>query len=444
MIRGRALRGGALRRPLVLLSALVLAFVASPATGGGPPSPWPSSDEVAHFGFAVWPEDTVQEAQQACADHADDQPWRLSPTETALQFARVKLDHEEPEVAEEQTEIGPDEARVWLMAPEVSLSNIFELRRHDVCWYITRGDEREDSVGASVVFARKNGDKRVYLENSHDSSLGELGFGEHARQWGPAGNETRRSWALPQTADREGHVLVVDWDSKGDLQGGEGVYARPLPPPPRIGEGEKVFPVRERFSWDELPKEDRKRSCRLSSTTEPRPRRVLNYMLEWVFSRAMPSGPYPDVFRTGPHGWIGDRVRVDRMGRGKWRVEIDDVRYGVVVIKGAEECWALKKWVPLDKKRPLEEAFFAESSATIDFRWGRAKNSSVSVGYGSELNFAGLRDYVASRVAFYRYNYEDWDPGVPVAGRVMVIQTRQGRYVNAYSRLLPPQPPAAP
>ena len=428
-----------MRRSLVLASTLIVAFV-GPTAAQEPPSPWPTEEDVARSGFAVWPEDTVEEAQDACAQHTDDEPWRLSPTETALRFARVKLDHEKPTVDEEATEIGSDSARVWLMAPEVSLSNIFELRRHDVCWYVTRGDEREDSVGASVLFARKDGDKRVYLEHSHDGSLGELGFGEHIRQWAPTSNETRRSWALPPTADREGHVLLVDWDSRGEVQGGEGVYARSLPPPPRIGEGERVFPVGERFSWDELPREERKRSCRLSSTTASRARGVLNYMLQWVFSQAMPSGPYPDVMRTGPHGWIGHRVRVDRLGTGKWRVKIDDVRYRVVVIKGAEDCWALEKWIPLDKERPLQEAFFSESSGTIDFRWGRAKRSSVSLGYGSELNFASARDYVTSRVAFYRYNYEDWDPGVPVAGRVMVIQYREGRYVNAFARLLPPRP----
>ena len=430
-----------MKRSLALVSTLLLAFVGSTAAQEDPPSPWPTEEQVARSGFAVWPEDTVEEAQDACAEHADDQPWRLSPTETALQFARVKLDHEKPEVAEEQTEIGVDEARVWLMAPEVSLSNIFELRRHDVCWYITRGDEREDSVGGSVAFAGKEGDKRVYLENSHfGSAFEELGFGEHTRQWGPANHEPRHSWVLPQTADREGHVLVVDWDARGEVQGGEGVYARPLPPPPQIGEGEKVFPVGERFSFDELPEEQRKRSCRLSSTSASRARGVLNYMLQWVFSRAMPSGPYPDVIRTGPHGWIGERVRVDRIGTGKWRVKIDDVRYRVVVIKGAEECWALERWVPLDKERPLQRAFFSESSGTIDFRWGAARNTSLSVGYGSELNFAAVRRFVPSLVAFYRSNYEEWDPGVPVAGRVMVIQYREGRYANAYARLLPPRP----
>lgn len=307
-----------MRRSLILGSVVVLALIGTPTARGGAPSPWPSEEEVARSGFAVWPEDSVEEAQQACNERADDQPWRLSPTETALQFARAKLDHERPEVYEEMSDIGPDEARVWLTAPEVFLSNIFELRRYDVCWYITRGDEREDAVGASVVFAEDEGTQKVFLEHWTDGStmFEEVGFGEHLEQWGPTRSPTRRSWALPETATEEGHMLAVNWDSRGKVQGGTGVYARSLPPPPTIGAGEVVFPVGHPFTWDELPAEDRKRSCRLSSTTESRPRLVLNYMLQWVFSEAMPSGPYPDVLRTGPHGWIGERVRIDRLDTG--------------------------------------------------------------------------------------------------------------------------------
>lgn len=432
-----------MRRSLILALSLVLAISASPAIGGGPPSPWPTEGEVARSGVAVWPEDTVEEAQQACAEQADDQPWRLSPTKTALRFARVMLDHEKPYVEEELSDFGTDEARLWLYAPEVFLSNIFELRRHGVCWFITRGDEREDSIGASVVFAYEDGVKHAYLEHWDDGStyFEELGFGQHVTQWGPTKTLTKRSWALPKGLDDEGHVLAVEWDSRGEVQGGEAVYARPLPPPPSIGSGERVFPVGERFSWDSIPEEDRKRSCRLSSTTESRPRRVLNYMLQWVFGNAMPSGPYPKVLRTGPHGWIGDRVRVDKLAVGKWRVKIDDVRYLVVVVKGAEDCWALEKWVPMDKERPLKEAFVDEGSASIDFRWGRAGKASVSVGYGTDLDGALVHDDVSSWVAFYRSRYEEYDPGVPVAGRVTVIQYRAGRYVNAFVRRLPPASP---
>ena len=48
-----------MRRSLILALSLVLAISASPAICGGPPSPWPTAEEVARSGFAVWPEDSV-------------------------------------------------------------------------------------------------------------------------------------------------------------------------------------------------------------------------------------------------------------------------------------------------------------------------------------------------------------------------------------------------
>ena len=41
-----------------------------------PPAPYPSEEEIADRGFAVWPEDTVDEAQQGCS-RVDEEPWRL-------------------------------------------------------------------------------------------------------------------------------------------------------------------------------------------------------------------------------------------------------------------------------------------------------------------------------------------------------------------------------
>lgn len=434
-----------MKRSAILVCTLLLAGLTSPSAGGGP-SPWPSEEDVSRFGFAVWPEDSVEEAQQACAEHADDQPWRLSPTKTALRFARVKLDHDKPDVDEGMSEVGTDEARLWLYAREVFLSNIFELRRYDVCWYITRVDEREDSVGAVVAFSRNRGSRWVYLERWRGSTgFDEIGFAEFEKSWGPSDDPRRRAWDMPDEADQEGHVLITNWDDRGKVQGATGVYARPHPPPPEIGGGERVFPLGERYSWDSIPKDDRRRACRLSTSTNREPRRVLNELLQWEFGNAMPSGPYPDVMRTGPHGWIGDRVRVDRIATGKWRVKIDDVRYLFLVVKVTDDCWALEKIRPLDKKRPLQEAFLDDNAVTMDFRWGAATKTETTLGYGSDLHGGFVHSYVNSPVTFYRrfYDGEQYDPGVPLAGRVMVISYKQGRYVNAFARRLPPRAPSA-
>ncbi|MDQ4142854.1 MAG: hypothetical protein M3198_03765 [Actinomycetota bacterium] len=62
----------------------------------------------------------------------------------------------------------------------------------------------------------------------------------------------------------------------------------------------------------------------------------------------------------------------------------------------------------------------------------------MSIGYATVQDGVPVHDNVPSRVAFYRL-HTDYEYPVPVAGRVMVIQQRAGRYVNAYARLLPPE-----
>jgi hypothetical protein len=56
-------------------------------------APLPSQDELRMDGFAVWPEDTVTEGMEACAEA---EQWRLDPKETAFRFAREVLRYPEP------------------------------------------------------------------------------------------------------------------------------------------------------------------------------------------------------------------------------------------------------------------------------------------------------------------------------------------------------------
>ena len=403
------------------------------AAGPGSPSPFPSEEEVRARGFAVWPEDTVEEAQEACSEHADDQPWRLSATATAERFAKKVLSHKNPSTDSELSDINEHDARIWLYAQEVFLSNIVELRRADVCWFITHGEPRESGDSLNPVFARENGDFRVYFEHYTRISRGfdEVGFGQHTKTFRAGERPFRRSWVLPEGTNAEGHVLHLGWDKNS----AESVAANAIPPPPEIGSGKRVFPVEEPFSWTQVPEKDRKKQCRWTPWSANSPRRVLNQVLQWEFDRAMPSGPYPDVLRVGRRGWIGKRVFIAQLSESAWNVLIDDVPYRFAFAEATEDCWTLDKIRPRKKVRPVEEVFYDDTSITMDFAFQSAGQFAGSLQYGQDGGRALVRNDVPSRVAFYRYEYEDEAP----PGLLLVTLLKRGKYVNAYSRLLAPE-----
>lgn len=423
-----------MKRSTTIVLLLVAALTGpQPSTAGpGPPSPFPSEEEVQATGFAVWPEDTVEEAQEACTEHSDDQPWRLSPTATAKQFAKKILKHKNPYVDLEATDIGQHDARVWLYADEVDLSNIVELRRADVCWFITFGEPRESGESLNPVFVQEDGDLKVYFEHSTRTSkdFDELGFGEHTKTFSAGERPFRRSWVLPEGTDAEGHVLHLNWHRHS----AETVSARKVPPPPEMGGGERVFPVGEHFSWQEIPENERRRTCRWSAHSGRSPRGVLNELLQWRFNRAMPSGPYPDVLHVGRRGWIGNHVFIAKLDEGAWNVRIDGISYRVAFSQATDDCWSLDKIRPRNKARPIEEVFYDETSATMDFNFQKAGSFSGTVQYGQDGGTALVHDDVPSRVAFYRAESDDEvSPGL-----LFVTLLKRGKYVNAFSRLLPP------
>jgi hypothetical protein len=425
-------------RARVLVLGLVLTIAVLPGglpTLAGPstPTPYPSEEEVARHGFAIWPEDTVQEAQQACGEHADDQPWRLSAEETAVKFAKRILSHRNPVVDDEMSDFEDDHARLWLYADEVFLSNIVELRRAGVCWYITFGEPRESGYVIPPVFTQEAQGVRVYFDSSRGpNGFGQIGFGQHSETYKPGEGPSIRSSLLPdEVLDDEGHVLYLGWDRNS----AETVDGDKLPPPPEIGAGEEIFPVGERFSWEDTPRDGRTIRCRRSLWSASSPRAVLNSVLQWEFGRATPSGPYPDVWKVGRRGWIGKRIYISRLDKETWNLRIDDVPYRFVAEQATENCSALSLLRPREKKRPLEEAFWNDTGTTVDFLWQNAGRADLSVSHRGNDAGALMHDVAPSQGTFYRSQYRERSQR---PGLIFVILSEKGRYVNAYARRLPP------
>lgn len=421
---------------------LLAIFVVAVAAGGvfawrllGEPG-WsgPPLEEVARTGFAVWPEDSDEEAGVACEQKADEQPWRRSAERTALRFAEVVMGHEGASI-ENHTNSADDAATISLSAPSVFLSNYLQLRRYDGCWYVVKGDYREGSSGPSLVFVNDGDRIRVYLESSDSgrfSSYQEIGFGPHLRVFPASEAATRRTWLLPEGLRQEGHLISLS-SERGET---ESVFARKLPPPPHLGAGERVFPSESAFSWKSIPQGVRALACRQSSNTATSPREVINKTLEGHFAEALPPR-YPSVEGTGSYDRINERILIDRKSRYNWKVKIDGLDLWFRVAKATGRCWALGLVKALNEPRPVQEAFLDDAAMTVDVRWGRATEAEVSLSYGFQT-FGGstIHGNIGSPVAFYRL--PEFERDFPQVGQIFISLIRNGRYVNALARRLPP------
>lgn len=417
----RAVRSAAV---LVLVATLV---VGTAAAQGSPPAPWPAPEEVADRGFAVWPEDTLEEAQEACATRAAEEPWRLTPEGVVSEFATRLMGHEEPAIDHEMSEVGEDEARIWLNPPR-DLATILNLRRAGDCWFVMHVLYRESaSFGFEYTF-----DGTATTAHLTTNRFAELGFGDEVRQKGEGDGEVLR-WRFEEEVDDSGHALVVGFrNGVGTIALGDA-----LPPPPEPRAGELVFPPSGEPVWARI-RAGKASRCRYQPEAEATPERVVNHLLMWEFARAMPSGPYPDVLQKGEDGPIGRRVERYRKTDRRWLLIVDDVRYDVRLKRVMERCWALQRLDPLNRAPVLENVWVDGDATTVEVnaRWRRA---GVSISYGTEGVGLTVRPRFGVAMsdadigAEHAAELDAEDPGL-VSAFVVV----KGRYAGAQMRRLPP------
>lgn len=412
--------------------AAVLVLVATVAGGvsiaqDGTPAPWPSAEEVADRGFAVWPEDTLAEAQDACATRTGEEPWRLTPEGVVSEFAARLMNHEEPAIDDEMSEVGDDEARIWLYPPR-ELATILNLRKAGDCWFITHLLYRETaSFGLEYSF-----DGAATTAHLTTNWFAELGFGDEVRQKGEDEGEVLR-WRFEEDVEESGHAFVIGFrNGVGTIALGDA-----LPPPPEPRAGDLVFPTSGEPVWDGI-RAGKASRCRYQPEAEATPERVVNQLLMWEFGRAMPSGPYPDVLHQGEDGPIGPRVERYRKSDRRWLLIVDGVRYDVRLKHVMERCWALQRLDALNRDPVLENVWVDGDTTTVEVnpRWRRA---GVSVSYGTEGIGLTVRPRFGVAMSDADVGAEDSadldaeEPGL-VSGFVIV----KGRYAAAQIRRLPP------
>jgi hypothetical protein len=419
------------KKGVLLALALIAAtgaLVMMARSRDGDAVPFPSGEKVRKVGFAVWPEDTVREARAACKERVDHEPWRRSAVNTTVTFGRERLGYDEGEVMAEQTTVRDDRATVWLYDPGIFLPNIFYLRKAGDCWFITGAVPREDGE-PTIAFSHEDGATKMYIE---ERGFVEAGFGARIER-SSLHSGRRFAWILPEPISSEGHYLTVGYDRKGH---GESVRAGSLPAPPQTRTQAVVVPRRSEPIWDDIVASGQRRSCRVQFETKSSPRRTINWLLEWFFSDAMPSGPYPDVLHVGRRGKIGDRVELIKRSDVRWLLIVDGIRYEVILDRVLPSCWPVRS-ITARKRPPILRRVWADTGGvTMDVRWGRAHRGEFSLDFGGAAGSQalGFLHRIPSPISFYVHGESPKDQ----PGYVSAILFRKGRIVNAQALRLPP------
>ncbi len=91
----------------------------------------PSQRQLREEGFAVWPQDTVEEGLEGCADA---EGWRFDADETADRYARDELRYPEPHLRPVDRE--SSSVHYGITSDGVDLGSIVHLRKYDRCWFV--------------------------------------------------------------------------------------------------------------------------------------------------------------------------------------------------------------------------------------------------------------------------------------------------------------------
>jgi hypothetical protein len=227
------------RTVVISLSVLVLlgAAVTVALVKNDDRAPMPSEDELRTKGFAVWPEDTLDEGMDSC-EHA--QAWQLDPQETAFRFAREVLKYPDPQMNTDPVSQSTTQIR-YLMGSNgvrgdgVFLGAVIDVKKYDRCWFIVNAEDREDAAFDEVSYRHQGG--RIWLVVHHRGLIEtEVGYGAWERRSVPLASRgiapappqpgAESSFRLPRLdPDATGHIMSLTRNERGIAIG---IAARPL------------------------------------------------------------------------------------------------------------------------------------------------------------------------------------------------------------------------
>lgn len=356
-----------------LLGPLIVALVLA---GGGAvalllpedPSTFPSDEEVARSGFAVWPVDTPEEAREECARAED---WRKNAPEVALRFASDVLGYPEATVADDFAAEDEDTYRTLIYNPDmpgVFLGSVLVLERYGECWYVTDGQPREDGMGIDIVTFE--GASKLLVSVGCCGGVVEVGWGDWTHRVTSQDRTGGSGDVLvdipPEAKGRPGHYIVMNFDDGVS----EGVGARPLPALPT---DEGSLPL--------SPKDIGRRPadgglCRMTWAHRDHPARIILDLRRGYLKNGL-------AFTK--NGYLRyDRASEQRLGSPfDWRVRLDEAVVRFRFSRAADRCWVIRSIVP--RRAPLIESVSASNNSfTFDLDPGRASKVIVYYGVGDD------------------------------------------------------------
>lgn len=402
-----------MRRLALLLAAIVLAGGAVVLVARRDRSaPFPSTAGLRTNGFAAWPVDTVEEAEAECAEAED---WRLDARATAERFAADVLRYPEPSAGEA---FGDDVDSIRLLINTDGVDGVFlgsalQLERYGRCWYVTEGMPREDELGATLGFVYRDGRPNLLLSDPNDVPVGFVGYGDWATEIEPKLRQIVL-WMPDLEPDATGHVVHTQPDAEGlsEIVGARSLGYVPSPPDGRPAQPLEVSDV-----------VDDPRVCRIEAPRFRTPERVIRYLYAWTFDDLLRQvGGYSRYERKGYRHVGGDR----------WRLVVDDAVLIATIPEIAGRCYQLVSLEPVGKDRPLRRLWIDDLGVTFAVDWGGGDDASVGFPGGG-----GTLRQIREPVTFPR-RASRLPADAPLYARVVLY--KDGHVVSAYQGLFPPPP----
>lgn len=394
-----------MRRLSLLVAVLAIAggaayFVLTRA----PEGPFPSAAHLTKHGFAAWPVDTVEEAEDECAEAGD---WRLDARATALRFATQVLRYPAPHTSDWSDEqehrerflVGSDDA------PGVFLGSVLELARFGRCWYVTGGMPREGDITATVGFVYREGRPQLLLGNGAGLPSGFVGFGDFRAEIERGARQTV-TWMPELDPGATGHAIFTRPDEQG-VSEFVGVQTFGAVPPPPSGPPPRPLAIADVVDDPDV--------CDVDPAKSKTPESLIRYLYRWTFD---------DLLRQENGYQRYERKAFRHLGDDRWRLVVDDAVLIATIPKIAGRCYELVSMIPVDGDVPLRRLWVDERGATFDVDWRPGDEATVAVTGAS----AALRE-IGDPVTFPRYGEPPPD-GLPVFARVVLYE--DGHVVSAY------------
>jgi hypothetical protein len=354
-----------MRRTVVIgLSVLILlgAGAAAALLNNNDSALLPSENELRTNGFAVWPEDTVEEGMAACEDA---KPWRLDSVDTALRFAQDVLKYPDPHVTLTIGDWAPQTIRYFVNNHGVAsdqLPMIIDVRKYDRCWFVVGATPREDGFAATVSFVYRSGRPHLAIQSTGEKT--EVGYGSWKRSFG--GSE-QVLLDLPELGPAAtGHVIIL-----GTCQRVCSANAWTLGFVPKPATTEVVVLTR-----DELA--STRGICRAGSF-HSRLQALVNLYAMTVEKPIETSYGKPKVGNVVVKAQRQlRRLGIEPVGRDRWSFMVDGADLQARVIRVRDGCWSIVSIDDLDYD-VLKSLHVGQDSLTFYLRWGEATSATVAL-----------------------------------------------------------------